>query len=177
MVNTQFADQINITFNSQSIRGISRILQKLLKYFSDTATLTSFVSAWFVLLATEVLPVILGWNLNDSEFMFSFGSSLVYSQRLFFFFFLHNFFCTLLDYTSSLQKLSPSYYLRGYYICHRCRQLTTHFVNVICLFFCLLVLLLALLLLLLLHVQKFCKSLHKHVYNFIVTDTTSILWS
>ena len=57
---------------SQLIKGISRVPQKLLKYFNGTAILTSFL-----LLASGNFPVILILNLNDSEFVkISFGSSL-----------------------------------------------------------------------------------------------------
>ena len=57
---------------SQLIKGISRVLQKLLKYFNNTAILTSFV-----LLESEVFAVIFTLNWNDLEFAtLSFGSSL-----------------------------------------------------------------------------------------------------
>ena len=57
---------------SQLIKGISKILQIILKYFNDTTTLTSFVFP-----AAGVFPVILILNSNDSEFVkISFGSSL-----------------------------------------------------------------------------------------------------
>ena len=48
---------------SQLINGISRVLQKLLKYFNGTTVLISFV-----LLAVEVFPVILILDSNDLEF-------------------------------------------------------------------------------------------------------------
>ena len=57
---------------SQLINDISRVLQKLLKYFNGTAISTSFV-----LPAAGVFPVILILNLNDSDcVILSFGSSL-----------------------------------------------------------------------------------------------------
>ena len=57
---------------SQLINGISRILQKLLKYFNGTAILTSFV-----LPATRHFPVILILYSNDTDcVILSFGSSL-----------------------------------------------------------------------------------------------------
>ena len=37
---TQFSDQVRMRLISQLIKGISRVLQKLLKYFNDTAILT-----------------------------------------------------------------------------------------------------------------------------------------
>ena len=56
----------------QLIKGISRVLQQLLKYFNGTAILTSFV-----LSSTGVFPVILILYLNDSDsVILSFGSSL-----------------------------------------------------------------------------------------------------
>ena len=59
---TQFADQVSIRFISQLIKGISRVLQQVLKYFKGTAILTSFV-----LPAAGLLPIILALNLNDSD--------------------------------------------------------------------------------------------------------------
>ena len=57
---------------SQLINGISRVLQKLLKYFSGTIILKSFV-----LPLAEVFPVISVLDLNDSESSkLLFGSSL-----------------------------------------------------------------------------------------------------
>ena len=57
---------------SQLVKGISRVLQKLLKYFNGTGILTSFV-----LPAAGVFPVILILNLNDLDsIMLSLGLSL-----------------------------------------------------------------------------------------------------
>ena len=57
---------------SQLINGISRVCQKLLKYFNGTTTSTSFV-----LLSAGVFPVVFILDLNDSEsVMLSFASSL-----------------------------------------------------------------------------------------------------
>ena len=47
---------------SQSINGIPRVLQKLLKYLNATA-----ISRSFVLPAAGVFPVILILNLNNSD--------------------------------------------------------------------------------------------------------------
>ena len=56
---------------SQLINGISRVLQKLFKYFNGTIILTSFV-----LPPAGVFPVIFTLDLNDSEFTkLSIGSS------------------------------------------------------------------------------------------------------
>ena len=48
---------------SQSIKTISRVFRKVLKYFNSTAISTSFV-----LPQSVVLPVILIFDLNDGEF-------------------------------------------------------------------------------------------------------------
>ena len=48
---------------SQSIKTISRVFRKVLKYFNGTA-----ISASFVLPQSVVLPVILIFDLNDGEF-------------------------------------------------------------------------------------------------------------
>ena len=54
------------------MNSISRVLQKLLKYFNGTIILTSFV-----LPLAGVFPVIFSLDLNDLEFAkLSFGSSL-----------------------------------------------------------------------------------------------------
>ena len=57
---------------SQLINGISKVLQKLLKYFNGTIISTSFVLPLF-----GVFPVIFILDLNDSESVkLSFGSFL-----------------------------------------------------------------------------------------------------
>ena len=57
---------------SQLIKGISRVLQKLLRYFNGT-----IISIYFSLSAAGVFPVIFILDLNDSESArLSFGSSL-----------------------------------------------------------------------------------------------------
>ena len=58
---THVDDQVKMRLISQLIKGISRVLQKLLKYFDDTAILASFV-----LLAAGVFPVIFSLDLNDA---------------------------------------------------------------------------------------------------------------
>ena len=69
---TQSSDQVKMILISQLISGISRVLQKLLKYFNDTPISTSFL-----LPAAGVFPVILILNLNDSDcVILSFESSL-----------------------------------------------------------------------------------------------------
>ena len=41
---THFVDQVRMGLVSQLINGISRVLQKVLKYFNGTITVTFFVS-------------------------------------------------------------------------------------------------------------------------------------
>ena len=78
LVIMQFADQVRIKLISHLIKGISRVLQKLLKYLNGTAISTSSV-----LTSTGVLPVIFALNLNDSESaMVAIGSSLQYCHKL-----------------------------------------------------------------------------------------------
>ena len=63
---------VKIKLTSQLIKGISRVLQKLLKYFNGT-----IISTFFSLPAAGVFPVIFILDLNDSESAkLSFGSSL-----------------------------------------------------------------------------------------------------
>ena len=57
---------------SQLINGIWRVVQKLLKYFNETAILRSFV-----LPVARAFPISLILDLNDSDcFILSFGPSL-----------------------------------------------------------------------------------------------------
>ena len=62
LVIAQVDDHFKITLISQVIKVISRVLQKLLKYFDGTAILTSFV-----LPSAGILPVIFILGLNNSE--------------------------------------------------------------------------------------------------------------
>ena len=69
---TQSPDQDKKRLILQLIKGISRVHQKLLKYFKGTAILTSFLIP-----AAGVFPVILLLNVNDSDStILSFGSSI-----------------------------------------------------------------------------------------------------
>ena len=78
LVRTQVDDHVKIRLTSQLIKGISRALQKLLKYFSGTIISTSFS-----LLLLGVFPVIFILDLNDSESsILSSGSSLKYCYKL-----------------------------------------------------------------------------------------------
>ena len=75
----QVDDHVKIRLASQLIKGISRVLQKLLKYFSGTIISTSFS----LLLLLGVFPVIFILDLNDSESsILSSGSSLKYCYKL-----------------------------------------------------------------------------------------------
>ena len=76
LVIAHFTNQANIRFISQITIGISRILQKLLKSFNDTA-----ISTFFVLPAAEVLPVTFVLNLNDSESVILSLGYLLYCHR------------------------------------------------------------------------------------------------
>ena len=62
LVITQALDHVKIRLTSQLISGISRVLQKLLKYFNGTIISTSFV-----LPAARVFPVVFILDLNDSD--------------------------------------------------------------------------------------------------------------
>ena len=67
---TQVDDQVKIKLILQLIKGISRVLQKLFKYFNRTAILASVV-----LPAAGVFLIIFTLALNDSEFVLvAFGS-------------------------------------------------------------------------------------------------------
>ena len=62
LIITQFVDHIKFELTPQLIKGISRVLQKLLKYFNGTIISTSFP-----LPLSGVFPVIFILDLNDSE--------------------------------------------------------------------------------------------------------------
>ena len=59
----QFHDHVKVRLILQLIKGISRILQKLLKYFNATAIST------LILTGLLALPNILDSSLNDSDFL------------------------------------------------------------------------------------------------------------
>ena len=77
---TQFADKVKIRLSSQLIKGISRVLRKLLKYFIGTIISTSFIPlspVWPVIFALKsnelvALPPI---NLKISPLLFTAGIS------------------------------------------------------------------------------------------------------
>ena len=64
-------DQVKIRLTSQSINGIFRVLQKLLKYFNGTLILTFFVPSF------SVLSAIFALNLNEALLMLSVGKLVI----------------------------------------------------------------------------------------------------
>ena len=62
LVITQVNDHVKMSLTSQLIKGISRVFQKLLKYFNGTIISTSFS-----LPAAGVFPGIFILDVNDSE--------------------------------------------------------------------------------------------------------------
>ena len=85
---TQFADHVKISSTSQLIEGISRVIQKLLKFFNGTIPSTSFISPWSL-----VWPVIFVSKLIGSvalvpskstiaPLLFISGISLQYCHKL-----------------------------------------------------------------------------------------------
>ena len=127
----QLVDKVNMRFISQLIRDISRVFQKLLKYFNDTAISTSMV-----LPMRRFLPVIFAFNLNQSGsvmllFWSSFGTAIKVQI------YLHNCHCILLDYTSTSQHIDLLHDLLANYIYRLRIQWMMH--NFGCYFFRLLV--------------------------------------
>ena len=59
-IRTRLDDHVKIRLTSQLIKGISKVLQKLLKYFNGTIISTSFVPSF------PVRPVIFTLKLNES---------------------------------------------------------------------------------------------------------------
>ena len=109
----QFADQVNHRFISQLISGVSRVLQKLRKYFNCTT-----ISIFFVFSAAEVFPVIIVLNLK-------------------FWMFFDNYCCAWLDYTPASQHPGILHDILGYYFFCWCSQLMTHnFWTLLACFFC-----------------------------------------
>ena len=86
---TQFADQVRIRLISQLIKGISRVLEKLFKYFSGTVIFV-FIIPWPLVLFRNF-----NLDLNDSaSVILLFGSSLINFQMFF-----DNYHYILLHYT------------------------------------------------------------------------------
>ena len=82
---------------SQLINGISRVLQKLLKYFNGTIISTSFV-----LPSVGVFPVIFILDLNDSESVKFYYLAHLCIIVINFEMFLNNYHYILLNYTLAL---------------------------------------------------------------------------
>ena len=57
----QLSDQVKIKLISQLIKGISRVLQNLLKYFKSTPIFR------FLILSLSVLSINLDLNLNNTD--------------------------------------------------------------------------------------------------------------
>ena len=86
-IRTQVDDHVKIRLTSQLIKGISKVLQKLLKYFSGSIISTFFVPSF------PVRPVIFTLKLNESVVLasansvislltFKSGISLQYCHKL-----------------------------------------------------------------------------------------------
>ena len=72
LVITQLDDHVKMRLTSQLINGISRVLQKLLKYLNGTIISTFFASP-----SLGVFPIIFILDLNDSKSVkLSFGLPL-----------------------------------------------------------------------------------------------------
>ena len=95
------ADEVNMKFILQLISSLSRILQKIRKYFNGTTISTSLV-----LPAAGSHPAILALNLNDLEAailkVFYFWDLCGTAINVLFF--LHNYHCIFLDYTVASQN-------------------------------------------------------------------------
>ena len=75
---TKLMTILKLKLTSQLIKGISRVLRKLLRYYNGTIISTSFS-----LPPAGVFPVISILDLNDSESVkLSLGSSLKYCHKL-----------------------------------------------------------------------------------------------
>ena len=67
----QFVDQVRIRLISQLLNDISKVLQKLMKYFNGTIILIFFVPSF------SVLPIIFVLNLNEALLLSSGGKSAI----------------------------------------------------------------------------------------------------
>ena len=66
----QFAEQVRMSLISQLINGVSRALQKLLRYFNGTLISTCFVPF-------PVWPVMFCLNLNEAQLLSVSGNSTI----------------------------------------------------------------------------------------------------
>ena len=85
---TQFSDQVKKRLTSQLLKGISRVLQKLLEYFNRTIITTLSISpsssVWLVIFALKLnesvaLPTL---KLTILPLLFATGISLKYCHKL-----------------------------------------------------------------------------------------------
>ena len=119
---TQFLDQSIKTSRSrlilQSIKDVSRILQKLLTYFNGTIIATSFMSLAFVcpvmfsLILNKSVIELATVKLKTAPVLFRAGSSLQHCQK--FQMFLNNYHCILLICTLALLCQCHGHYLFMY---------------------------------------------------------------
>ena len=78
LIITQFLDQVKISSIWQLIKGILRVLQKLLRYFSGTIISTSTLPAILpLLLLAAVWPVIFVLKLNETVALAPLKSTIV----------------------------------------------------------------------------------------------------
>ena len=109
-----FLDQVKSRLISLLINGISRVLQKLLKYFNRNPILTSFV-----LPAAGVFRVILILYLNYSDLLYYHLDHLC-NIATNFLMFSNNYHCIRLNYTLASQHLHILHYLSEYYLYYLC---------------------------------------------------------
>ena len=104
---TQFSYQFNLRLILQVVKGVSRVLQKLLKYFNGTVS-----STFFVLPATGAFPVILilDWLIQMHQL------AHFYNIAINFLMFLSNYCCIQLNYTSTSQHPDLFYDIFGCYL-------------------------------------------------------------
>ena len=102
LVITQFADQANLRFISQMIRGTSRIMQRLLKYFNGIT-----ISKAFVLSRTGFLFLLLLPEVEIIKNLICCHLDQFCGTAIKFLILSHNYCCTLLDYTSASQYPVP----------------------------------------------------------------------
>ena len=117
---TRFADQVKIRLTSQLIEGISRILQKLLKYFNET-----IISTLSILSLLSVLPVNFALKLNGSVVLaplnskkFSLSFTVCKFLQYCFQMVLNSYHYFLLNYILALLYKYLYHYLFAYYIFH-----------------------------------------------------------
>ena len=111
---THFSDQFRIRLISQLFKGISRVLQKLFKYFNGTTISEFIISAILVLFKN------LDLNLNDSESAIGFFETSL--QNLYKLRDISHYHNILLDYASALQCQDHLHYLVVCYLFPFCSR-------------------------------------------------------